>query len=280
MNTCRHRRPGEIKRHIASTRDKNEDHIIDNFPSDLDDPYHETATSWLHRDILRRIRRSAGVSSEEESSTGGEDVQDCENDGDLSKAKEFSILSATRKFDAWLESYPIVASRCCLSAATNSTAAETKRLKRILRRMRRKEKEFQFKSTKLRSCSTYHQKTNSIPAEAMQQIHTESSSEKEYDTLAIQSFLPQGTGIAFVDSILARKDSNNDEDDEQSCTWPALELVRSRWKYAFTRDRKTQFFPECTASIWGNVDACCHGSKIRRVHLKFILFAKWWPRAL
>lgn len=225
MNTCRRRRSGDIKEHIANTRDKSEDHIVDNFSSDLDDPYHETAKSWLHRDILRRIRRSAGVSSEEESSTGSEDVRDCEHD-DLSSGKEFSILSATRKFDAWLDAYPVIASKCCLSAATKSTAVEeeTQRLKRILRRLRRKEKEFRFKHTEMRTCSSYHQKTNSIPAEAMQQIHTESSSEKENDKLAIQSFLPQGTGLAFVDSILARADSKNDEDNEQSCNWPILEL--------------------------------------------------------
>lgn len=228
MNS-RHR--SEIKEHIANTRDKRSEDHISNFSSDLDDPYHETATSWFHRDILRRVRRSAGASSEDESSTGSEGVQDLCKGDDLSSAKEFAIASATRKFDAWLGTYPIAASKCCLSAATTfgkSTTVETKRLKRIFRRMRRKEKE--FRHTETRTCSTYHQKTNSISAEAMLQIHTESSSEREYDKLAIQSFLPQGTGISFVDSILARaegaRSSKKDDEDDEQFNWPILELVR------------------------------------------------------
>ena len=249
--------------------------------SDYDQPYHETASTWYNRSAKRRARRQAGISSSsssEESSDSGlesdnEDGNITKNDnvGDKRKEMNKAIRSANRPLEKWLASYPLVASRCCLSSmppasTTNSMDIhapqynsnqlslrdqETKKLRRILRRLRRKQKEFQIKfthnndtnntssteqQTDTNNSSSYYQTSNALSIEQMTKINADCAQETESDAFAINSFIPQGLGISFIDAILGKesvimpqqKQQSKAESDKQQHTESrlVLELVR------------------------------------------------------
>ena len=206
---------------------------------------------------------------------------------DKQKAMERAKRSANRPFSKWLSSYPLVAAHCCLSpiVSTENNAAnnnfygipgfnnpnpnnnnncntnlilprdeETKRLRRILRRLRRKQKEFQVKfmnntnsnsglestttaEEQINSSSSYYQSSNALSVEQMMRINSETA-ETENDRYAIHSFIPQGTGISFIDEVLARDSSllrynnkpaqdDNDKKEQKTKSRLVLELVSS-----------------------------------------------------
>ena len=218
------------------------------------------------------------------SSSDSEDDDDCfdvngngANDEDTAKKKRRKEMaqaarSAERPLKRWLASYPLVAARSCLSstpiaiATDKSTAAadasyfgrvprtsvvplpprveETKRLRRILRRLRRKQNE--FRETNMCSGNatavavsdngggSCNQTSNEPSLELTTRINHDSAETPESDQYAIHSFLPQGTGISFIDAALARESllqsklSGSDSDKKQqqtSLSRLVLELV-------------------------------------------------------
>ena len=172
-----------------------------------------------------------------------------------------TIQSANRPLHNWLASYPCVAARCCLSlpppaAATNNTntnnhyyhgnkaktasqlynnnnadsssflparESETKNLRRIVRRLRRKQTEFRVKfggsnssssSSSNPSASSSHpnalslgQQFNNNAAEATSTSTTATQNNNTMDQMAMHSFIPRGIGISFIDAVLARQES-------------------------------------------------------------------------
>eukprot|EP00581_Thalassiosira_minuscula_P006291 CAMPEP_0183747640 /NCGR_PEP_ID=MMETSP0737-20130205/67369_1 /TAXON_ID=385413 /ORGANISM="Thalassiosira miniscula, Strain CCMP1093" /LENGTH=371 /DNA_ID=CAMNT_0025983355 /DNA_START=80 /DNA_END=1192 /DNA_ORIENTATION=- len=237
---------GNHKSHATNANEDVEDEIESDFSSDFDQPYHETASHWYDRHSRRRARRLAGISSSSSSSSSSDecssldsdsDGNDNGNDGGGGRSKRMKEMdkaawSANRPLTKWLASYPLVAARCCLSMPSTMTMdtskdygkttarrnnshstlpageRETKRLRRLFRRLNRKQKEFQAKFTPKNgtsgcSGSSYHQTSNSLSAEQTTAINQESM-ETRNDPLAIQSFVPQGTGISFIDAVLAR----------------------------------------------------------------------------
>jgi len=258
----------------------------DSSSEDYDNPYHETASTWYNRSAKRRARRQAGISSSsssEESSDSGlesdnEDGNITKNDNVEDKRKEMNkaIRSANRPFEKWLASYPLVASRCCLSSmpptsTTNSMDIhapqynntqlslrdqETKKLRRILRRLRRKQKEFQIKFThdngtnasatadeqqQTNNNSSYYQTSNALSIEQMTKINADCAQETESDAFAINSFIPQGLGISFIDAILGKdsivtsqqQQSKAESDQQHTESRMVLELVRYDMMFDF-----------------------------------------------
>jgi len=255
----------------------NVDEIIESgSSSDYDQPYHETAYTWYNRHARRRARRLAGISSSSSSSSSSdcssaESEDDCEGNNNNSngrqrKEMEKAVRSANKPLAKWLSSYPLVAARCCLSSIpstmntmtmdtnnhygktpfNNSDSSllppreqESKRLRRILRRLRRKQKEFQVKfvdnknalsSSSEQNNSSYYQTSNALSLEQMMKINQDSA-ETKGDQLAIHSFIPQGTGISFIDEVLARVSlsqsksaSENDKQLQQQYTSSRLVL--------------------------------------------------------
>ena len=258
---------------------------------DYDQPYHETASTWYNRSAKRRARRQAGISSssssEESSDSGVEsDNEDGNNNlvtkndnvGEKRKEMNKAIRSANRPFEKWLASYPLVASRCCLSSLPHTSTTnsmdinnhapqynntqlslrdqETKKLRRILRRLRRKQKEFQVKFTYDNDTTTpatgqqtntnnnsYYQTSNALSIEQMTKINADCAQETESDAFAINSFIPQGLGISFIDAILGKESvitpqqqqQSKGESDKQQHTESrmVLELVRYDMMFDF-----------------------------------------------
>jgi len=161
------------------------------------------------------------------------------------RAMERAIRSAERPLKKWLSSYPLVAARSCLSsvpvvvdvAATDGSVGgrgasrlpnltttppqpsvlprveETKRLRRILRRLRRKEMEFRVKFGNKTSTSTDVQQRSKATTSNKYSCETavdplnnmKEQASEDVDHTAIYSFLPQGTGISFIDAVLGRE---------------------------------------------------------------------------
>lgn len=236
------------------------DDIESDFSSDYDQPYHETAYNWYNRHAKRHARRLAGISSSSssESESSDNDEGDSENEdqspGDK-KRKEIdrAIRSANKPLEKWLASYPFVAARSCLSTPPNNAMTtdnnnhyggnsqhdnnndnsplstreqETKKLRRIFRRLRRKQKEFQIKfinnndntiSADDNNDTSYHETSNSLSIEQMAQINQDCILESESDLFAIHSFIPQGIGISFIDATLAsKKELQHQQQQQQS----------------------------------------------------------------
>lgn len=154
---------------------------------------------------------------------------------------ERAIQSAERPLKEWLSSYPLVAARSCLSslpvvvdvvAATDgsgggrgtsrsqttitpplpsaapSRVEETKRLCRILRRLRRKQMEFRVKFGMVTSTLTGVQQINqdfSCETAIDPRTNMKEQVSEDVDHIALYSFLPQGTGISFIDAVLGRE---------------------------------------------------------------------------
>jgi len=180
------------------------------------------------------------------------------------KEMEKAVRSANRPLTKWLASYPLIAARCCLSSvpstmhtmATNANDnngksqldcygsslpprdRETKQLRRIFRRLSRKQKEFHVKFTEKNSSSgqtntsSYYQTSNAMTTlEQMTRINQDGGTSGSSDQLAIHSFLPQGTGISFIDAVLARDSllrckpaSGNSTKEQQTSSRLVLEL--------------------------------------------------------
>jgi hypothetical protein len=202
----------------------------------------------------------------------------CGNDEDTAKRKRRkemaqAVRSAERPLKRWLASYPLVAARSCLSsvsiaiATDKSTAVadasyfgrvprssvlplpprmeETKRLGRILRRLRRKRNEFREKNrcsvnatgvavssvtsevTNGNGGGSFNQTSNEPSLELTTRINHDGAETPESDHYAIHSFLPQGTGISFIDAALARESllQSKLSQQQKSLSRLVLELV-------------------------------------------------------
>ena len=212
------------------------------------------------------------------------------NGGKNSKEKkdmERAIRSSNKPMEKWLASYPLVAARCCLSytspeqinALTNeygygsgnnyygnaqqqsinmkmgsSRDQETKKLHRIFRRLRRKQKEFHVKfmnfnnakdasstleeqqQTTTNNKNSYYQTSNALSVEQMMHINQDCVTETESDQFAVHSFIPQGIGISFIDAVLEssvvheqqqqQQQTKSESDKEKTLSRLVLELVR------------------------------------------------------
>ena len=199
--------------------------------------------------------RSSDSSSDEGSVSSLEGVDDDHffggEDEDASVRKkrremEMAIRSVERPLERWIALYPLVAARCCLasipvSISTDLSAGanyyhgrgarsystppspllplrveETKRLRRILRRVRHKQTEFRVK---FRNAIAGGMAASTVATPEQTRISNESSMKpqmiavnkngvevtSEDDHIAIHSFLPQGTGISFIDAVLGRE---------------------------------------------------------------------------
>jgi len=206
---------------------------------------------------------------------GGND----EDTANRKRRKEMAqaVRSAERPLKKWLASYPIVAAQSCLSstpiaiALDKSTAAadashfgrvprtsalplpprveESKRLRTILRRLRRKRNEFRDKFRcsgnaavpSVLSEVTYNgggscnQTSNEPSLELTTRINHDGAETPENDEYAIHSFLPQGTGISFIDAALAResllqsklsRSDSGKKQQQKTLSRLVLELVR------------------------------------------------------
>mmetsp|Transcript_16313 Transcript_16313/g.29482 ORF Transcript_16313/g.29482 Transcript_16313/m.29482 type:complete len:502 (+) Transcript_16313:1-1506(+) len=114
---------------------------------------------------------------------------------------------------------------------------ETKQLRRVFRRLSRKQKEFHVKFTDNNSSpgqtitSSYHQTSNAMTLEQMTRINQDGGDPGSSDQRAVHSFLPQGTGISFIDDVLARDSlsrckpaSGNSTKEQQTSSRLVLEL--------------------------------------------------------
>ncbi|KAL7551292.1 hypothetical protein ACHAWF_014474 [Thalassiosira exigua] len=216
----------------GSRRDEDaNDDLASETSSDFDRPYHETASDWCRRHARRRARRIAGISSSSSSSdectsveSGGETEVDVDGEvgrgGDRTKRKrmERAVRSAYKPLSTWRASYPLVAARCCLPSpsvdhrSNNADAIsprdqERKRLRRIFRRLRRKQKDFQVNFIQDASSSIQqkncHDSQPAMPL-PLDRMSDQESTECESDHMAMNSFLPRGTGISFIDEALSR----------------------------------------------------------------------------
>lgn len=198
-----------------------------------DDPYHETAAEWFQRHSRRRARRLCGMSSSD-SDDSDETITDesgVSHDGEedttgvqthyqgLRKSSEKAALAPLMK--NWLRSYPGIAARCCFSVPSIDQATsdrsylrsesrsfhshdnlfqsprltrseETKKLRRIVRRLRKKE------------CDLHMTPHQDAPTSNPIHHHYNSNELVDSDRVAVDSFLPNGSGISFIDAILAR----------------------------------------------------------------------------
>ncbi|KAL7541187.1 hypothetical protein ACHAXR_012939 [Thalassiosira sp. AJA248-18] len=182
---------------------------------------------------------SSSVESDEDGNDGGG-----QEGSSGRKEMEKAARSANRRMAEWLMSYPLVAARCCLSslpptmntmtADTNSQyygkpqfnnnnnsdsssfrtprEQECKRLRRIFRRLHSKQKEFQEKlkdnGNAAPSSSTdnnsHNRNSNALSSEQMMRTDQACGENVRTFQTEIHSFLPQGTGISFIDAVLAR----------------------------------------------------------------------------
>ncbi len=188
--------------------------------SDYDHPYHETACEWYHHHVLRRARRLAGVTSSSDSSSCSSSSSDSraynneglEQEGANTKLLSLGnyIRSAKRPLTRWMASYPLVAARCCLSIQgtynSNPRLNEATRLRRVFQRLHRKHIVWQKKMKYGNSESqSFHHPTSSTSIMSLDQQLLRIKQETidtESNRMAIQSFLPQGTGIPFIDAVL------------------------------------------------------------------------------
>ena len=263
-----------------------EDEIESDFSSDYDQPYHETASNWHNRHARRRARRLAGISSSSSSDSSDDSCSSLESEDDdhnnnqggdrENKEMEKVVRSARRPLEKWLASYSTVAARCCLSSipsATDNNATqfnsnynyspgpslqletreqECRKLRRIFRRLRRKQSEFRVKymnlSAEQQNNSTNNNFPNALSLEQLTSVETE-----EGDQLAMHSFLPRGTGISFIDAALTRdstllhsKSMSDvaDSTQQQTLSRLVLELVSSAkfaLSYACMLQKKLSF---------------------------------------
>jgi len=226
---------GNSNASVDATNGNNDE--IESYNSDFDQPYYETACDWYVRATTRRARCLAGVSSS--SSSSSDDCSDLESEdefqetkfkgGSKRKAMDKAAWSVNRPLTKYLASYPLVAARCCLSVMSSTTfimtsdipnshgskkinnlyspytarERETKKLRHMLRKLSRKQKELRVKFTK-NDNSAEKNGRSSYYNSAMLQINRASRETTGHDHSVIHSLLPEGTRISFLDAVLTR----------------------------------------------------------------------------
>ena len=239
---------------------------------DYDQPYNETAADWWTRHCQRRARQICGISSSSSddsddsdgSITNESELSDANECSDrIKNNKERDTRKAARAvvspLSKWFRSYPSTSARCCLSiSSSNKTSVsnsithysnlhssnirsnmplsvreqEAKRLRRIFRRLRRKEKEFQFNHCGNNVPSNESvlptEKTmmgNSSISNLMPNNNHAHKQQIEGDQLAMDSFLPRGTGLSFIDAVLSKTPLSTSKSDKKQSTSTECRLV-------------------------------------------------------
>ncbi|KAL3766659.1 hypothetical protein ACHAWU_003415 [Discostella pseudostelligera] len=150
--------------------------------------------------------------------------------------KRKAIRSAQRPLARWMTTYPVVAARCCLSLdsslattsradarATNITTTfavtnigtsynttpidhEALRLGRVFRRLHQKKMKYDNSANNANSSShlSVIEQTNGSLDQQLMRIKQEISDATSHRRI-VHSFLPQGTGISFIDAVLGRE---------------------------------------------------------------------------
>ncbi|KAL3797509.1 hypothetical protein HJC23_009873 [Cyclotella cryptica] len=215
-----------------NNNDNVNDDVIESDSSsiDYDNPYQETAWDWHCRHVRRMARRRCGLDStdEDEDDDSVETLEDDDyvrNDGGGGGAKEKRGTQRTLRvvdggFGKWtMESYPSVAARCSLSSVDDDRTAvgitmnrgsiltdfdstrrrtvrerEAKQLRRRFRKISNKRKDDPWK---------YPDNTDTAVVSAL----SEEEQMMKYHQLVIDSILPRGLGISFIDAVLSKQSS-------------------------------------------------------------------------
>lgn len=224
---------GNSNASIDATNGNNDE--IESYISDFDQPYYETACDWYVRATTRRAHCLAGVSSSSSSDecSGLESEDEFQETkfegGSKRKAMDKAAWSVNKPLTKYLASYPLVAARCCLSVMSSTTFTmtpdtpnghgtkklnrlcspytarerETKKLRHMLRKLSRKQKELLVKFTK-NDNSAEKNGRSSYYNSVMLQINQVSRETTGHDHSVIHSLLPEGTRISFLDAVLTR----------------------------------------------------------------------------
>ena len=213
----------------TTTNNNNDDDEVQDDFSDFDEPYHETASNWLRRSARRRARRLAGLSSCSSSSSSDESIDE-EGSNNNTNNNNNNATIIYKPIMKWQRQYPVAAARACLSllqlddanCTINSHRSrsprerECNRLHRVLRKIHRKQSmhlQQQHQQQQQKGATILGDRNEDNVSQAM----------KNDDKLVIDSFLPNGMGISFIDSALA-KDKNASSMRGKSCSL-VMELV-------------------------------------------------------
>lgn len=214
----------------------NDDEVRSADFSDFDEPYHETASDWLRRSARRRARRLAGLSSCSSSGSSGSSDESVEEGERATAATDGEIKY--KSIIKWQRGqYPIAAARACLSLAShsddnNSTRRsprerECNKLNRLLCKIRRK----QLRLSKQQPQQHQQERGGGgggtiVVEERCNDDFNNNHAHIANDKLVIDSFLPRGTGIHFIDAALDReKVVRSRRGGTTSCSL-VLEMVR------------------------------------------------------
>ena len=173
-----------------------------------------------------------------------------------------SIRSARRPLTRWMAAYPLMAARCCLSLGPSSTSTtttrgtsptlpnsiqgtyntnprlnEATRLRRVIQRLHRKHIIWQKKMKYVNSESPLFQHPTSSSTGILsldQQLLKikQETIDTESNHTVIQSLLPQGTRIPFIDAVLGG-------DSLLVTTTPSKQVLTERTKKEHTRRCQT-----------------------------------------
>lgn len=197
---------------LNSHHNNNHDDVIDSdSSSDYDNPYQETAWDWHCRHARRITRRRCGVDSTDDDD---DDSEESLEEGQDERDSERAFREVDGVFWKWMESFPLVAARCCLSYIENDITVATTRNGGCFhnfhseRRQTAREREARElrrvfrKISKRRKGVPWKYPENTEPA-----VSTLSDDEQmiKYHQLVIDSFLPRGLGISFIDAVLSRQ---------------------------------------------------------------------------
>ena len=213
---------------FTTTHNNDDDEVQSDEFSDFDEPYHESASNWLRRSARRRARRLAGLSSCSSSSSSDESIDE-EGSNNNTNNNNNNATIIYKPIMKWQRQYPVAAARACLSllqldddasCTINSHRSrsprerECNRLHRVLRKIHRKQ------SMHLQQQQQQQQQKG---ATISGDRNEDDISQRNDDKLVIDSFLPNGTGISFIDSALS-KDKNASSMRAKSCSL-VMELV-------------------------------------------------------
>ena len=216
----------------TTTNNNDDDEVQSDEFSDFDEPYHETASNWLRRSARRRARRLAGLSSCSSSSSSDESIDE-EGSNKNTHNNNNNAPMIYKPIMKWRRQYPIAAARACLSLmqlddvnciinshrSRSPRERECNRLHRVLRKIHRK----QSLHLQQQQLQQQQQQQGEATISGDRNEDNVSQAMRNDDKLVIDSFLPNGTGISFIDSALA-KDKNASSIRGKSCSL-VMELV-------------------------------------------------------
>ncbi|KAL7489320.1 hypothetical protein ACHAW6_015030 [Cyclotella cf. meneghiniana] len=197
---------------LNSHHNHNHDDVIDSdSSSDYDNPYQETAWDWHCRHARRIARRRCGVDSTDDDD---DDSAESLEEGDDERDTERAFREVDGVFWKWMESFPLVAARCCLSYIENDITAATTRNGGCFhnfhseRRQTAREREARELRRVFRKISKRRKGVPWMyPEDTEPAVSALSADEQmiKYHQLVIDSILPRGLGISFIDAVLSKQ---------------------------------------------------------------------------